>query len=120
MRAGLLRDVVVFQQRVRSRDSTGAEVWTWQDFRTRAASVVPLSGRRFFEANQLQTQATHTIRVRYEFGFRTDQRIKFSPEPGLFQYFEIVHIPDVNGRRQFFDIVAIQREDDGNRAAEKQ
>lgn len=113
MRAGLLPHRVVFQHRVQTQDSTGEVQWVWQDFRTVSAAVIPLSGQKVFAANQLQGMATHTIRVRYQAGYRTDQRIKYEQEPGYFAYFEIVYAPDVNSRHQWIDILAKQRESDG-------
>lgn len=113
MRAGLLDKRVTFQIRVKSQNRTGEVEWVWQDFRKVWSSVLPVSGTKYFSANQLQAKVSTVIRVRYQRGFRTDMRIKYEKEPGLFQYFEIVAALEVNEMRHWIDMMCNQREADG-------
>lgn len=75
MRAGRLRHRVRLQRKTAARDSYGAEVETWSDLDTIWASVEPISGREYFQVQQVQSEITHRIRMRYYSGLRFDDRI---------------------------------------------
>jgi len=65
MRAGKLRHRVVIQSKGASRDTYGAEVVTWSTTATVWASVEPLTGREYMDAQQTQAEVSTRIRVRY-------------------------------------------------------
>lgn len=115
MRAGLLNRRVTVQNRVESRSSSGEVTWTWADWKTVWASVLPAAGQRFFQAQQLQTTVTHTVRVRYQPGFRTDQRITHQVEPGVTQTFEVQAVIPVRDDKRHLDLMCVAREADGFR-----
>jgi SPP1 family predicted phage head-tail adaptor len=79
MRAGQLRHRLDLQTKVPTRGSFGEEILTWKTQVTVWGSVESLSGREYLQAqaNQLQSEVTHQIRLRYYKGLRPDWRIKF-------------------------------------------
>jgi SPP1 family predicted phage head-tail adaptor len=48
---------------------------TWQDHATVWAAIEPLSGREFFAAQQVQSETTGKITIRYIPGITADMRI---------------------------------------------
>lgn len=65
MRAGRLRDRIVLQAKVVTRDAMGGEVITWTDQATVWAEPVPLAGREYTSANQEQSEISVRFRLRY-------------------------------------------------------
>ena len=79
MRAGRLRHLVVLQR----RDDTAAPnafnepADAWTDLATVWAAIEPISGREFFAAQQVQSEVSHRITIRYYAGLTTKDRVKF-------------------------------------------
>lgn len=113
MRAGLLDQRVTVQTRTESRSGSGEVTWNWVDWRTVWASVLPLSGTKYFSAEQLQAATTHTVKVRYQPGYRTDQRVKHEVEPGVFQYFAIEAVVPIGSDKRHLDLMCTLREATG-------
>ena len=64
MIAGTLRHRVTIQRATQSQNSTGEPIETWATYVTRYAAVLPLVGREYFTAQQLQAETTHKILLR--------------------------------------------------------
>jgi len=64
------------QQTVLDPD-TNEPTKTWVPFAKRWATIQPLRSREYWAAAQVQSEATHTIRMRYTPGIRSDMRIVF-------------------------------------------
>ncbi len=69
MRAGDLRHRVTFQSRSMSADSFGAQSESWSDVATVFADISPLSGRELLAAQQVQSEISHTVTIRYQTQF---------------------------------------------------
>lgn len=97
MQAGRLRERVVIQKEVVSRDSFGAEVNPWQDVATVWASVRPgASGERFISAaDQMQATITHTVRIRQRAGVSPKMRLLWGS-----RVLNIQSVVDPDGRRR--------------------
>lgn len=96
MRAGKLRQRITLQSKVIVRDQYGGESTTWQDFATDVpAEVVPLSGREFLSAGELQGEVQARVMIRYMPGVLDTMRMQFDGKvyaiKGLF--------PDPTARR---------------------
>lgn len=65
MQAGTLRHVVTIQENQAVQNDLGEAVPNWVTVATGRASVEPISGREFFEAQQRQAEITHRVRMRY-------------------------------------------------------
>ena len=66
MRAGTLRKRVTIQQKTITRDAYGAEVIAWATYMSGWASVEPLQGREYLEAQQVQASADVRVRMRVQ------------------------------------------------------
>ena len=76
-RAGRLRHRIYLQSKVVVRDSFGSESITWKT-ETPApiwAGIEPLSAREFFASQQMKSEVTHKVIIRYYKGVQTDWRV---------------------------------------------
>jgi SPP1 family predicted phage head-tail adaptor len=72
-RSGELNRRITLQQRSATQDSFGEPTHGWQDLMTVWAGIEPLSGRELELAQQMSSEVTHRITVRYQSAF-TDTR----------------------------------------------
>lgn len=78
MRAGKLRHLVTVDQRSATPDTYGEPAQTWTPLYTnQPASIEPLSGRELINAQAVQSDVTHRVRMRYVSGIETKHRIVF-------------------------------------------
>lgn len=77
--AGRLRHRVTIEQKVTTRDpDTGAPITAWQTWAANvAAEVAPLSVKEFLAAQQLQSEVSARITIRYRSGVLATMRIRF-------------------------------------------
>lgn len=75
MRAGDLRHRVTIQQLSALSDGMGGVRETWQDVATVWAAVEPMEGRERYEAQQIQAELTHRVRLRYRPGITPKMRV---------------------------------------------
>lgn len=74
MRAGRLRHRVAIQQKSVTRDSYGGETITWPGVITVWASVEPLRGDEFIEAQRAGARVDTRIVMRYQSGIVPEMR----------------------------------------------
>ena len=108
MKAGSLRHRITFQSQGRTRDSYGGETVVWSDEVTVWAQVHPISGSEYFKTQEVQSQVTHNIRIRYprSFDIKPTWRIKFLAQTEVYKYFDIVSIINPEERNIYLDIMA--------------
>lgn len=76
MRTGLLRHRVTIQKPISTaNDDYGAPIIIWEKVLDTWASVEPLSGREYFDAQQVNADVTHKASMRYQFGIDSTMRI---------------------------------------------
>jgi SPP1 family predicted phage head-tail adaptor len=76
MNPGELRHKITIQKLVNIQDTFGQPVEQWPDVVTVWASVNPIIGREFFAAQQVNSEVTHKIKMRYRSDITSDMRIK--------------------------------------------
>ena len=81
MRLGPLRHRITIQARAAGMDDFGQESETWATVATVWASVEPLSGRELLSAQQIQSDTSHRVRMRYRAGITTSHRVLFNLRP---------------------------------------
>ena len=74
---GDFRHVIIFQKRTKYQNDYGEEIDEWVDVIKTRAAIYPMSGREFFAAEQVQSEITHKINIRYVPGISSDMRILF-------------------------------------------
>lgn len=94
MEIGKLRHRVTLQESAAVRDSFGAEVETWTDITTLWASVEPLSGREYFAAQQVNTEISTKITLRYRAGIKPEMQILFASR--VFEILSVVNPEEKN------------------------
>lgn len=75
--SALLRHSVQIQKTITAPDSTGDPVESWSTYKHVRASISPLNGREFENAQRISSDITTQIILRYETGLTTEHRIKF-------------------------------------------
>lgn len=75
MQAGQLRHQVALQSNTPTRNDSGELVESWSTWATVWASVEPLDGREFFNAQQVTSEVTTRIRMRYRDGVTPQLRV---------------------------------------------
>lgn len=89
MNIGKLRHRVTIERYVTDRDpEDNSVIKEWRPYATRWASIEPLRSREYWQAAQTQSEATHTIRMRYTPGITSSMRIVYKG-----RIFEIVGPP---------------------------
>ena len=77
MKAGKLNKRVNIQSVTETRDDPGGVVETWSTDITVWASIESMTGKEFFAAQELQSEITHKINMRYLTGMKTKKRILY-------------------------------------------
>lgn len=108
MRVGRMRHRLEIQRATETRDAAGGVVQTWSTLDTRWASIEALTGREYFMAKQVQSDATHRIRLRYYEGLRPSDRLYHNVQ-GL--TFNIVSLLDVGLLDKEWEILAVASSD---------
>ena len=93
MRAGPLRKRVTIQQKTVTRDAYGAEVIAWATYMSGWASVEPLQGREYLEAQQVQAGVSTRVRMRVQPGKRVTPGMRAQYDGRIFN---IISVIDVN------------------------
>lgn len=77
MRAGELRHQIQIQAPSKTRNAYGEEISSWVTVATVWSKISPLQGREYYEAQKINAEATHEIKIRYRAGLRPDMRFLY-------------------------------------------
>lgn len=103
MRAGDLRHRITLQQRGETRGPDGEVITGWVDFAANVpASVIPLSGREFISAGELQGEVQGRVTIRWMDGVLDTMRMLFD---GKVYAIKAV-LPDPTARRHLTIMVS--------------
>lgn len=103
MKAGPLRRRIALESPVRApRDSMGGEALSWVTEAVVPASIEPLIGREYFQAEQVQSEVEVRFRIRWFNGIKPEWRIVFEDT-----YYDIVSIIDY--RMQHVEMVLMAK-----------
>jgi SPP1 family predicted phage head-tail adaptor len=75
MHAGRLRHRVEIQGYQETRNAYGQAVRTWVTEGYRWACIEPMTGREYWQAQQVQAQTSHTVTLRYYAGMTAEKRL---------------------------------------------
>jgi SPP1 family predicted phage head-tail adaptor len=76
-----------------TRNAVGEVVESWAEYATAWMNIVKLSGAELVTAQQIKTNSTHQVTMRYQDGIAADMRIKWNP---TIASTATLHIVDVN------------------------
>ena len=77
VRAGRYRERVTIQQATEAANSLGEMIETWGTYATRFAEVAPFSGSERFQAQTLNAEILHEVRMRYVSGVTPKMRLLY-------------------------------------------
>jgi len=115
MRAGRYRHRVTIQRPVEVQAGSGDVTQTWADLATVWARITPARGEKYLAAQQIDDAQAVAFRIRYRLGIRPNQRLKYSPEPGLYKLYDVVDVLEINERRREIEMMCRLRGSDGFR-----
>jgi len=107
MQAGTLRHRVNIQRRTLSRNAYGEELDVWSDEGpARWAAIEPLSGRELQQAQQVQAEVTHQVRLRWcvDLDLTPAKRIRFRT-----RVFDIVSVRNVREANVELLVLCVER-----------
>lgn len=111
MQAGLLKKRITIQVKAvgsPAQDEYGEPNTTWQTFKTVWASIEPIQGREFWAQQQVQSEITHRVRVRYVSGVTADMRILYGA-----RVLSIKHIIDAKENHNELQLMCVEGVRDG-------
>lgn len=100
MKIGKLRHRITIQEKVTVPDGYGGVTSTWKDMAAVWSSVEPLKGRELYAAQQVKTELSHRVRIRYMSGIKPEMRIAFDNRT-----FEIEAIIDPEERHESLELL---------------
>jgi len=77
MKPGRMRHRITIQQTARTQNGFGEPIDSWSTFETVWASVEPLRGREFWAQQQVNSEVSIRVRMRYLSGVTSAMRILF-------------------------------------------
>jgi SPP1 family predicted phage head-tail adaptor len=77
MQAGKLRNYITIEQPTEAFDSNGELILTWSTFAEVWAEILPLIGREFYSARQVNAELTGKIRLRFIKGITAKMRVLY-------------------------------------------
>lgn len=97
---GKLRRRVTLQELVKTDDGYGGTIETWQDITTIWAAIEPLRGNERYTAQQVQSELSHKVTIRYRTGIKPQMRLLYKD-----RIFEIEAVLDVEERHQWLELL---------------
>lgn len=92
MEIGKLRHRITLQQQMNTQNDYGAFVTTWQDIANVWAEIKPISGREHFSAQQVQSEVTAQVWIRYREGIEPTMRLEHNNK-----HYEIISVLNYQG-----------------------
>lgn len=105
---GKLRHRVRFEARQSVQDDFGQATITWVEAFTTWAEVLPLRGREFFAAAQVQQEHSVKVHIRCRAGVDETMRLVWDGRP-----YDITGVIPLQGGREWLEIMALAGVKDG-------
>jgi SPP1 family predicted phage head-tail adaptor len=96
--AGSYRHPITFQKQTTEKNEFGEKVSTWVDFAQSRAGIYPVSGKDYFAAEQIHSDVTTKVHVRYMPGITADMRVKFGER--IFKIVAVLNFQENNKELQ--------------------
>lgn len=102
---GLLRHQIIWQRKnVTGQNSTGEDVFTWQDYLTCRAQVAAASGTEYAREMQTWPEAKFILTQHFSRGISEDMRIAWYVD-GDVKYLDVLNIDDPAGTGRYQEVV---------------
>lgn len=100
MNIGKLRHRITLQKQINAQNDYGAFVTQWQDIATVWAEIKPLSGREYFSAQQVQSEVTTQIWLRYRNDIEPTMRVTHNGK-----HYDIISVLNHQGRNKALQLM---------------
>jgi SPP1 family predicted phage head-tail adaptor len=112
IQAGKLRHVIQIMQTTLAQDASGNIKPSEQTQVTSVrASVESLTGRELYNAQQVVSEVTHKITMRYQAGIKAQQNVWFNdPGTGMPRQFQIQAVQNPTETRHMLYLLCIERD----------
>lgn len=104
MRAGKLRHRITLQHNQPARNDLGEPQPAWVDYAMVDAEVAPLVGKEFFSAQQINSELSIKVRIRWRPGVKAGDQIVFKNRTLL------IASPPINVNEKNHELVLMCRE----------
>lgn len=101
---GRMRHRVTLEAEVTAPNPFGEQVPSWQAEAVVWASVEPLSGREVLQADQLQSQVTHRVWIRWRQGVEANKRFRHRGRA-----LNILSVHDRDERRELLECLCVEQ-----------
>ncbi len=105
---GQLRERVTIESRTTTLDGFGQNVAAWTALATVWAQALPLRGREFFSAAQVQQERSVKFTLRYRPDIVPTMRLVWRGQPH-----DITGVIDLGGQREWLEVIALAGVKDG-------
>ena len=99
MRAGQLRHRIQLQSSTKTRNSQNERIETWETYDTVWGSVTPLRGEERLIADQIQSEVSHNIRIRFDTSTTVLPRHRAIHDGRIFQINSVEDVSERNRQR---------------------
>lgn len=99
MRIGELNRRIDIRHYTWTEDEWGEPKEDWASFAKVWAKIEPLSGREYWDAMKVNSEATHNVTIRYLPTLKAEMRIKFN-DCNQIRTFEILHFHHDEAKRR--------------------
>ena len=106
MRAGALRHKVTLKSPSGSQDAYGETSLSFSDVADVRASISPLSGRELMNAQQVNSDVTHRVTIRFYSGVQPSWRVVFGTRT-----FEVQSVRNLDERDRTMELMCVERTD---------
>jgi SPP1 family predicted phage head-tail adaptor len=96
-----LRQRLTLQQEAQAPDTAGGYTRSWQNVADLWAEITPVTGREKLFADQMQSQISHKIALRYRAGVSAGQRLVFETRA-----FNIRYVFNVGENNEMLELLA--------------
>ena len=108
MNPGKLNDRVTLQRRAAGSDAMGQASGAWTEVATVWALVLPLRGREFFAAAQVQQEQSIKVTMRYRADVEPTMRLMWQGKPH-----DITGVIQLAGEKAWLEVMALGGVKDG-------
>ena len=101
--SGRLRNRITIQQYETAKNTYGEDIKTWSDYHECWASVEPLTGREYFDSQQVVPETQSRIVMRYKTGIAPTMRVKWGD-----RYYSISSVLNIGERDRRTELIVYE------------
>ena len=100
---GLLKKRIVLQSKQIETDNAGVQTEVWKDAFETWAAILPLRGKEFFASNQIHSEISVKVVLRYKTGITSGMRVKYGT-----RFFDIKSVINIDERNRYLELMCLE------------